>query len=101
MPFFILKFHNSPICNGITNLVRKFRLSLFQPSIAFHRCDVFRNQLNITSIVKHTANSLCEGFPVKYRVIMDQYLGFVPLKESIFSGFVIKRAVTGDLHINK
>ncbi len=38
----------------------------------------FRDRLNITSIVKHTASSLCEGYPAKYRIVMDQYLGFVP-----------------------
>jgi hypothetical protein len=47
-----------------------------------------RKQLNITSIVKHTDNSLCEGLPAKYRVMMDQYLGFVPLQESIILDFL-------------
>jgi hypothetical protein len=41
----------------------------------------FRSHLPITSIVKHTERSLCEGYPTKYRVMMDQYLGFVPQQE--------------------
>jgi hypothetical protein len=38
--------------------------------------------MNVSSIVRHTALSLGEGYPTKYRVMMDQYLGFVPGQET-------------------
>ena len=37
----------------------------------------FSQTVGFTSVIRHSASSLAEGSPASYRILMDQYTGFV------------------------
>jgi hypothetical protein len=57
-------------------------LDFYPYSSLLHAAMLFRESVVFTSIVKHTRQSLGEGYGFNYRVITEQFAGFVPDKVS-------------------
>ena len=57
-----------------------------------HEC--FSEIVKFTSIIRHSNTSLGEASPVYYRILLDQFMGFVPAKNNVTTNYIGDRGTS-------
>ena len=55
---------------------------------------IISNMAQFTSIVRHAESSLGEGSPVLYRIMMDQFTGYLPGYNNVSTNYTGARGIS-------